>query len=131
MGSFGYLAPELKRGVPASPASDAYALGVLVFRLLTGVWYEADSTAGDLLAGFDPAWRAVLGKLLNDDPSIRLPMPERIELGTEGRRRRVRLVGAAMGLAALSGALVFGYLRMRAPAYTFDEFLPAEEAVEP
>jgi len=131
MGSFGYLAPELKQGVPASPASDAYALGVLVFRLLTGVWYEADSTAGDLLAGFDPAWRVVLRTLLNDDPSERLPMPERVELGTKGNRRRVWLAGAAVGLAAVAGALVFGYLRTRTPVYTFDEFFPAEEAMEP
>jgi len=128
MGSFGYLAPELKRGEPATPASDAYALGVLTFRLLTGVWYEADSTAADLLAGFDPAWQDVLGRLLHEDPAKRLPIPERIALGALRKRRRCRLVAAVVGLAVLAVVSVFGYFRMRAPLYTFEEFFPEENA---
>ena len=76
MGSFGYLAPELKRGETATPASDAYALGVLVFRLLTGVWYENDSTAMELLAGFDEGWTTLLTQLHAEEPSKRLPLPE-------------------------------------------------------
>lgn len=76
MGSAGYLAPELKNGAPATPASDAWALGVLVFRLLSGVWYEADSAAEELIAGFDDGWSEVLRRLLADDPAKRLPIPE-------------------------------------------------------
>ena len=40
MGSRGYFAPELERGGHATAASDVYALGVLVFRMLTGIWFE-------------------------------------------------------------------------------------------
>ncbi len=36
IGSVHYMAPELARGHPASPASDQYAVGVLIFELLTG-----------------------------------------------------------------------------------------------
>ncbi len=35
-GTLAYLAPEVARGGPPSPAADAFALGVLVFELLTG-----------------------------------------------------------------------------------------------
>ncbi|MGM0385545.1 MAG: serine/threonine-protein kinase [Actinomycetota bacterium] len=36
MGTAEYLAPELMAGVPASPASDVYALGICAFEALTG-----------------------------------------------------------------------------------------------
>jgi serine/threonine protein kinase len=36
MGTLDYLAPELIRGQPATPASDIYALGCVVFECLTG-----------------------------------------------------------------------------------------------
>jgi len=129
MGSFGYLAPELKRGEPATPASDSYALGVLIFRLLTGVWYEADSTARDLLAGFDPAWTELLARLLNEDPTKRLPMPEKVALGTIRKRRTI--VGRIVAVASIAVvvASVFAYVRMRPPHYDFDDFFPPESQV--
>ncbi len=36
MGTLGYMAPELYRGVLATPASDCYALGAILFELLAG-----------------------------------------------------------------------------------------------
>ncbi len=103
MGSIGYLSPELKRGDAATPASDAWALGVAVFRLLTGVWYEPDSSAEDLLVGFDPGWRTVLSRLLNPDPAKRLPIP----VFRPGRtiRRRVFVFAMASVLVALAASL--------------------------
>ena len=71
MGSAGYLSPELMEGKAATPADDAWALGVLVFRLLTGVWYEEDSSAMELTAGFELDWEAVFSVLLNADPARR------------------------------------------------------------
>ena len=72
MGTRGYMAPELETGGSASPASDYYALGVMVLYLLAGAWYDRNVT--DLrseLAGFDPAWAEVLPKLLHANPVAR------------------------------------------------------------
>jgi hypothetical protein len=38
VGSPVYMAPELCRGEPATPASDIYAVGVLLYELLVGEW---------------------------------------------------------------------------------------------
>jgi len=77
MGKVPYMAPELTRKMPAhaSPASDAYALGVLVFRLLTGFWFERDNRENsmEMLAGMKYDWPTLLNRLLNDRPATRLP----------------------------------------------------------
>lgn len=75
LGTGHYMAPELKKPVPASatPASDAWALGVLVFRLLTGIWYEQGTKVLDMLAGYDLAWPAVMERLCAERPADRLP----------------------------------------------------------
>jgi serine/threonine-protein kinase len=36
VGTASYLAPEVARGAPATPASDVYSVGVVVFEMLTG-----------------------------------------------------------------------------------------------
>jgi serine/threonine-protein kinase len=44
MRSIHYMAPEVAEGKPATPASDIYALGVILFQLLTGVVpYDGDT----------------------------------------------------------------------------------------
>ena len=70
-GTANYLAPEVRRGDAATPAADIYALGVTLFRLLTGVWYEPDTNALELLKSFDPAWRRIFPALLAVDPRRR------------------------------------------------------------
>ncbi len=74
MGTYWYLAPELRRGEVATAASDWYAMGVAFFRLLTGMWYEPGTNALDLLSPFDGRWRARLEKLLSNNPAERKPM---------------------------------------------------------
>ena len=71
MGSIGYMAPELEMGVAASPASDYYALGVVVFRLLTGLWCDPRTDVLGALETFDPAWREIIPKLLHAHPQGR------------------------------------------------------------
>ena len=71
MGSLGYMAPELEMGLPASEASDWYSLGVLIFKLLTGVWYDAHMAVRETLETYDPVWLQILPKLLHANPQGR------------------------------------------------------------
>lgn len=72
MGKGLYLAPELRNGAEATEASDAYALGVLLFRLLEGSWYAPETRLADALAGMDYNWAEVIGRLCAADPAVRL-----------------------------------------------------------
>ena len=71
MGSLGYMAPELEMGVAASPQSDWYALGVIVYRLLTGTWCDARTDVVGTLETYDPVWRRIIPKLLHSNPNGR------------------------------------------------------------
>lgn len=101
LGTTNYLAPEVKRGEPATAKSDMYSLGVTLFRMLTGIWYEPGTGAMNLLEPFDPAWAEILGALLAEDPAMRsMPLRRRCR-----RLRRARWVlAAALALVALAVA---------------------------
>ena len=71
MGSVGYMAPEVEMGVAASKESDWYALGVIIFRLLTGIWCDSRTDIVGDLETFNPVWRNVLTKLLHANPAGR------------------------------------------------------------
>ena len=71
MGSLGYMAPELEMGVAASPQSDYYALGVIVYRLLTGTWCDARTDVRSALETYDPVWGRIIPKLLHSNPNGR------------------------------------------------------------
>jgi serine/threonine protein kinase len=76
MGTSGYMAPEVLRGEEVTPAADVYSLGVVFFKLLTGVWYEPHMARGDkrairLLDHFDCPWNKILPQMLEADPAKR------------------------------------------------------------
>lgn len=71
MGTQGYMAPEVERGEEATPAADAYSLGVMFLYLLTGMWYEHGSKALKLLDTYEYRWDEVLPLLLDEDPAKR------------------------------------------------------------
>ena len=71
MGSLGYMAPELEMGVAASPQSDWYALGVIVYRLLTGTWCDARTDVVGTLETYDPVWKRIIPKLIHSNPQGR------------------------------------------------------------
>lgn len=92
-GTANYLAPEVRSGRDATAAADIYSLGVTLFRLLTGVWYEPDSDALALLDGYDPVWRGIFPALLAEKPASRaMPVPR--------RRLGGKLVWTLAGVAA-------------------------------
>jgi serine/threonine-protein kinase len=76
MGTAGYMAPEVLKGREATPASDVYSLGVVFFKLLTGVQYEpclatGEKTALRLLDHFEYNWKDILPAMLDIDPAKR------------------------------------------------------------
>ncbi len=71
MGSVGYMSPELEMGVAASVQSDWYALGVIVYKMLTGTWCDSRTDVIAALEGYEPLWRRIIPKLLHSNPNAR------------------------------------------------------------
>ena len=68
-----YMAPELKKpNGRASFATDAWALGVLLFRMLSGSWYDVGTRLEDWHADLKYDWHPVLLRLFNPEPKSRL-----------------------------------------------------------
>ena len=97
MGTYWYLAPEIRKGGAATPESDWYSLGVLMYRLLTGMWYEPNTKAFDLLAPFSKDCRRIVRRLLSDDAGTRRPRPEDFRNHGAGASRP-RVVEAILGV---------------------------------
>lgn len=85
-GTYAYMAPEVAGGVQATPASDVYALGVVVFEMLAGTRpFEVHSREAVLnvhaalvtpdvrqrRADLSSGVQVVLGQALNTDPAAR------------------------------------------------------------
>jgi serine/threonine-protein kinase len=92
VGSSHYLAPERVAGQPAQPASDIYALGCVLYQLLTGhppftadtpaaVMYQHLQTDVPRLVDLHPDVEALLFWMLEKDPSRR-PTARQIAAGT-------------------------------------------------
>ena len=119
MGTSGYMAPEVRRGEEATAASDAYSLGIVLFRLLTGIWYENRQKIWDLLEPFDGTWRGILTKLLSEDPrerpNVLSPLAEQLHRSLERPcvRSRIRARWMIIGLVAAAGLLVCAWLATR------------------
>ncbi|MFW6775602.1 protein kinase domain-containing protein [Nocardioides sp. CPCC 205120] len=92
VGTWAYLAPERHQGAPASPATDVYALGCLLWAMLTGHGPYTGGTDVEIaiahikapvpqLPGTGPADRALnhlLARLLDKDPFRRPPSAEAV-----------------------------------------------------
>ena len=126
MGSLGYMAPELEMGVAASPQSDWYALGVIVYRLLTGTWCDARTDVVGTLETYDPVWKRIIPKLLHSNPQGRECLSyadekrvdrERVEFEAEerwlkekGRGHFARHIARWLAVASVALAVAFAFL---------------------
>ena len=104
MGTGGYLAPEIRKGGEASAASDVYALGVVFFRLLTGIWYEPGTDALRLLEPIEGPWSRILPWMLAANPAKR-PV-KLVEFLREVRTNRVRPRRTVVTCLAIIGSLL-------------------------
>ena len=130
LGSDHYIAPEVMAGRDATPAADAYGLGVMMFKLFTDKWAD-DMSAEQVdafLHGYKYRWYKVVPLLLEFDPVKRptrlvdlLPLLERApepapiqeaRPARDGGTRRKNLVAAAVGLAVAVLCAV-GYIGWR------------------
>jgi serine/threonine protein kinase len=74
MGTPGYTAPELMRHPEsADRRSDLYAVGVILYELLTGERYHPDSRPPSLVCGCDPALDRICQRATNPNPGLRYP----------------------------------------------------------
>jgi eukaryotic-like serine/threonine-protein kinase len=135
-----YLAPEVLRGEPASPRSDLFSLGVLLYRLVTRGYPFAGDTLdalresharGDMrpLGGARPglpaAFRRVVERALAPDPAARFAGAAEMEAALvaaldaprrAARRRAIIAAGvAAVAVTALGIALAGRHPRTVAP----------------
>lgn len=104
LGTPAYMAPELLAGETASPASDAYALGVMLFELLTGRRPHQAETLGALLKATATERPAELRTLRPDLPAPALAAVEQL-LARRPQDRPADLGAWAAQVAALAALM--------------------------
>jgi serine/threonine-protein kinase len=73
LGTYDYMAPEQRRGESATFASDIYAVGLMLYRFLTGQTELGLRRPSELRSGLNRAWDTVILKALQENPAQRYP----------------------------------------------------------
>jgi serine/threonine protein kinase len=103
-GTPAYMAPELLEGEEASPRTDMYSLGVLLFYLATGEVPEQVSSAGDLRRARQEGRRRTLRELRPDiSESCAAVIDQAIARDPNQRFRTLSDMGAALVEASRRG----------------------------
>jgi len=131
MGTPDYMAPEQLMGGLATPASDVYALGLVIYEMVAGKkpfpGGRAAEKALERAEGISPQWNAVIWRCLSSQPRDRpasvleiiaglegAPQPRAMEAPAISRRRWVLAAGGVAGTAAAAVG-IYRYLPLRAP----------------
>lgn len=100
-GTPAYMAPELFGGAPATIGTDVYALGVLLFHLLTGKYPVNGTNWRKIRAAHESNARRIL---INERPDLPEPFVRVVETAIDADHRK-RYASAGHMLSALSEAL--------------------------
>ena len=72
LGTYEYMSPEQREGAEVDERSDIYALGVMLYRMVTGKKLMGRAKAASkLVKGLDDTWDDLIDSCLEDDPSDR------------------------------------------------------------
>lgn len=126
VGTPSYMAPEQAGRGEASPASDVYALGLLLWEAATGGRPSGESAEGlaarlrNARPEVSPRLARTVARCLRPEPADRFPSGEAIAaaLSGGGGRRRLALALAASVTAASAATAAFATLADRAPEPT-------------
>jgi len=73
MGTYAYMSPEQRDGLPADARSDLYAVGLMVFRMLTGLKSPGMERPSELGLSLNTGWDAWLIRALKEKQADRFP----------------------------------------------------------
>lgn len=131
-----YMAPEQVEGAGISPATDIYALGVVLYETVTGSWPFLGKTPREtanlrlktspappksLIPTLDPKWNAVILRCLERDPADRFQSVQEVVESLEGetaalrrrtkvqRRRLTKMIQISVCSAFAVAAGLLGY----------------------
>jgi serine/threonine protein kinase len=96
-----YMAPELLHGAPATVSSDIYALGILLFHLLTGKYPAEGASFRELREAHEAGKRRTL---LDERPDLSEPLSRVIDIATDADPKK-RYASAGQMISALSEAM--------------------------
>ena len=76
IGTWEYMAPEQKRREPASIRSDLFAVGLMAYRILTGLPGLSLELPSELIPGLHPDWDSWIRKATSANPDRRFESAE-------------------------------------------------------
>jgi serine/threonine protein kinase/Flp pilus assembly protein TadD len=118
-----YMAPELWRGEKASPASDVYALGVILYELATGQRpYAPDVPWQDRLIRnlppVDRKWDRILTRCLDPEPARRCQTGDEVMKAFAPSRSRLWFMAAAAAILLVMVSTLVTLQRAKPPRQT-------------